>query len=186
MARTRRLTQLRALCCAVLAGLISLTLFAAIMHELAAPVWGVNRMNRTVVPIQLAAKSATGAESTMQATPLPLENAATETEIEAVSQAVRAYLPASKLTERPLVLLDIDPLLASTQDDGNLQQIVLRLLINEYGDVDQVLAEDAALPPELLHALQQRFLRARFLPGRLLDRAVPSALRIAVTLQAIP
>ena len=36
----------------------------------------------------------------------------------------------------------------------------------------------------LLWQLQQRFLQARFLPGRLQGLAVPSALRIAVTLQA--
>ena len=84
-----------------------------------------------------------------------------------------------------MIVQDIDSLLTSEEDDNSQQQTVLRLLINEYGDVDQVLVEDTALPTELLRELQQRFLLARFLPGRLLDRAVPSAIRIAVSLQVI-
>lgn len=159
------------------------------MRALATPVWGVNG---TTAAIQLTIKPDSDMASTMSAMPLPLmplllmpqppEHAGTEQGL----QSARTYLPASQLTERPLVLQDIDPLLASTHDDSSESQIVLRLLINEYGDVDQVLAEDAALPAELLRQLQQHFLQARFLPGRLLDRAVPSALRIAVSLQAMP
>lgn len=190
MARTRRLIQRQALCCALLASFISIVLFAVIMRALATPVWGVNG---TTVAIQLTIKPDkpdkpdSHAASTTSAMPLPLmpqppEQAGTEQGL----QSARTYLPASQLTERPLVLQDIDPLLASTHDDSSQQQVVLRLLINEYGDVDQVLAEDTALPADLLRQLQQRFLQARFLPGRLLDRAVPSALRIAVSLQAMP
>lgn len=182
MARTRRLIQIQALCSALLASFISIALFAAIMHALAAPVLGVNG---TTVVIQLTIKPdrhAASITSLMPLPPLPPEQAGTTAGL----QSVRTYLPASQLTERPLVLQDIDPLLASTHDDSGQQQVVLRLLINEYGDVDQVLAEETALPADLLRQLQQRFLQARFLPGRLMDRAVPSALRIAVSLQAMP
>ena len=185
MARTRGLIKQRALCCAVLASFICISLFAVIMHTLAAPVWGVNG---TTVVIQFAIKPDSGAANNTSAMllpplpPLPPDQAGTEQE----QHSVRTYLPVSQLTERPLVLQDIDPLLASTHDDSSQQQVVLRLLINEYGDVDQVLAEETALPADLLRQLQQRFLQARFLPGRLLDRAVPSALRIAVSLQTMP
>lgn len=84
---------------------------------------------------------------------------------------------------RDIDALLTDPLLTDAQDTAS-QQLTLQLLINEYGDVDQVLVEDAVLSAELIWQIQQRFLLARFLPGRLQGRAVPSALRIAVTLQA--
>ena len=193
----------------MLASLISIALMGAIMLELVAPVWGVNS---TIVPIQLVQQTDSSKENSIenrtQSSSPHSEISATAIDIananEVVLQAAQhsapqpspqpapqpalqpspAYLPASKLTERPLVLQDIDPLLTSEEDDSQ-KQIVLRLLINEYGDVDQVLVEDAALPTALLHELQRRFLLARFLPGRLLDRAVPSAMRIAVSLQVM-
>jgi hypothetical protein len=169
----------RQLCCAVLASLIAMTLFAAILRGLAAPLWGVQGGSMVM---QVTMQPAAVADQAVQAAqPLSLAEAV------AVPQTARAdlanYLSASRLTERPLVLQDIDPMLLDAHDE-NKQQIVLRLLINEYGDVDQVLVEDAALPAAVLWELQQRFLQARFLPGRLLDRAVPSALRIAVTLHS--
>ena len=63
------------------------------------------------------------------------------------------------------------------------------MLINEYGDVDNVLfsghpdaTADASLPAVLLDELKQRFLEARFLPGRLHGQAVRSAFSIRVSL----
>lgn len=94
----------------------------------------------------------------------------------------RVYLPAGKLSQRPLILQDIEPILTDGSQSSSESRLILRLLINEYGDVDQVLPEDATLPAPIVSELQQRFLRARFLPGRLKGLAVPSALRIVVTL----
>ncbi len=102
------------------------------------------------------------------------------------------YLPASQLTEKPLVLNDIDPELSGRFAFIHPQSLMLTLLINEYGDVDRVLVseqkaavegmEETTLPAILLDELIQRFLETRFLPGRLHGQAVPSALTIRVSL----
>ena len=96
------------------------------------------------------------------------------------------YLPVSQLTERPLVVNDIDSDLSDRFAGVNSQSLVLVLLINEYGDVDQVLPDgdewNDVLPAVLKDDLRQRFLTARFLPGRLHGRPVRCALRIAVML----
>ena len=97
------------------------------------------------------------------------------------------YVPASRLTERPVIWNDIDPELSERFSGVAAQSLRLTLLINEYGDVDRVLFDDGdsreSLPAVLRDELEQRFLAARFLPGRLHGRPVPSALRIAVDLR---
>lgn len=90
------------------------------------------------------------------------------------------YLPASVLTERPQVLRDIEP---EWHFPGVLlPNLVALLLINEYGDVDRVLLDQASLSPMLEEDLRLRFLAMRFTPGRLHDRPVKSALRIEIRL----
>ena len=100
------------------------------------------------------------------------------------------YLPAELLTDKPSVVIDIDPELSRRFAFILPQSLELCLLINEYGDVDRVLrveplgAEQAGepLPSVLLEELMQRFLDTRFLPGRLHGQAVRSALTIRVSL----
>ena len=101
------------------------------------------------------------------------------------------YLPAALLTDKPSVLIDIDPELSQRFTFILPQTLELQLLINEYGDVDRVLLEEPlaadgsvdALPPVLLEELMQHFLEARFLPGRLHGQPVRSALKIRVSLE---
>lgn len=164
------------LCCALLATLLAIALCASILRSMVVPVAGIGGLKAGREVLQITLLPATVVAASMQSVK-PKSEAVTE------KLNARAYLPVSKLSERPLILQDIDPLLTNAQDTAT-QQLVLQLLINEYGDVDQVLVEDAVVPAELLKQLQQRFLQARFLPGRLQGFAVPSALRIAVTLQA--
>lgn len=96
------------------------------------------------------------------------------------------YLPVSQLTERPVVVNDIDAELSDRFAGVRSQSLMLVLLINEYGDVDKVLMDggqqQGALPSVLMDELRQRFLEARFLPGRRYGRPVRCALRIAVML----
>jgi hypothetical protein len=93
------------------------------------------------------------------------------------------YLPVALLTQRPAVLHDIDPELPESLRKLQPQSVQLLLLINEYGDIDQVELESvAALPTNLLDELRRHFQAMRFIPGRLDDRAVRSALRIRVRL----
>jgi len=96
------------------------------------------------------------------------------------------YLPASKLDFKPQVVRDIDPDLLENFRGVQAQWLNLTLFINEYGDVDQVIVEPFSmtsdLPEQLLADLKQRFLEARFTPGRLQNQLVRSQLRIRVHL----
>ena len=93
------------------------------------------------------------------------------------------YFPVSMLTQRPVVLQDIDPELPESLRRLEPQSFYLTLFINEYGDVDEVkLASIAALPPFTLDELKRHFAVMRFMPGRLEGRAVRCALQIHVQL----
>lgn len=97
------------------------------------------------------------------------------------------YVPASQLDIKPQVIRDIDPDLLENFRGVQAQWLNLTLFINEYGDVDQVLVESFLfthdLPERLLADLKQRFLEARFTPGRLQNQAVRTQLRIRVHLE---
>jgi hypothetical protein len=93
------------------------------------------------------------------------------------------YLPASMLTQRPIVLLDIHPELPASLQGVEPQFVDMLLLINTYGDVDQVLLESLpTLSASMVQELRQHFQVMRFMPGRWEGQAVPSALRIRVQL----
>lgn len=100
-----------------------------------------------------------------------------------------AYVPAAELSERPLLLQDIDALLdlpsagIAVPDTLSVQQGTGILLINERGGVDRVQFESTAFPRYLEVMLTQRFAEARFLPGKIDGKPVRSALRIALRLQ---
>jgi hypothetical protein len=107
-------------------------------------------------------------------------------EITPPSPMTHPYLPASQLDFKPQIVRDIDPELLENYRGVQAQWLNLTLLINEYGDVDQVIVEpfsmNSDLPERLLADLKQRFLEARFTPGRLHNQLVRSQLRIRVHL----
>lgn len=94
----------------------------------------------------------------------------------------RTYFTVDSLSERPLILQDIDPTVLENFEDISLKKLILRLMISEYGDVEKVIIEEAKLSEELLPEIESAFLRARFSPGRIQGLAVPSTLRIEVKL----
>jgi hypothetical protein len=100
-----------------------------------------------------------------------------------------AYVPVAELSERPLLVQDIDGLLdlasagIADPDWRPAQQVVAILLISEQGSVDQLRFEESVVPRYLESVLAQRFSHARFLPGKIDGRPVPSALRIALQWQ---
>ena len=96
---------------------------------------------------------------------------------------VAGYLPASMLTQRPIVLVDIHPELPASLQGAEPQFVDMLLLINTYGDVDQVLLESLpTLSVSMVQQLRQHFQVMRFMPGQWEGQAVPSALRIRVQL----
>jgi hypothetical protein len=93
------------------------------------------------------------------------------------------YLPASMLTQRPIVLVDVHPELPESLQGVAPQFIDLLLLISAYGDVDQVRLESVpTLSAAMVQELQQHFQVMRFMPGQWEGQAVPTALRIRVQL----
>ena len=96
-------------------------------------------------------------------------------------QGVNGYLPVSALSERPELLKDIDPEWYLYGLD--LPSLSALLLINEYGDVDDLVIDIPFLTPMLLEDLRTRFRAARFLPGRLHGQPVKVALRVVIQLE---
>ena len=93
------------------------------------------------------------------------------------------YRPVSMLTQRPIVLLDVHPELPESLQGVAPQFVDLLLLINTYGDVDQVLLKSLpTLSAAMVQELRQHFQVMRFMPGQWEGQAVPSALRIRVQL----
>jgi hypothetical protein len=107
-------------------------------------------------------------------------------EITPPSTMVSPYLLVSQLDIKPQIVRDIDPDLLENFRGVQAQWLNLTLLINEYGDVDRVFIEltsmTSDLPEQLLADLKQRFIEARFTPGRLQNQVVRSQLRIRVYL----
>ncbi len=96
-------------------------------------------------------------------------------------QGVTGYLPVSALSERPELLKDIDP--EWYLQGLDLPSLSALLLINEYGDIDDLVIDAPVLTPMLLEDLRMRFRAARFLPGRLEGQPVKVALRVVIELE---
>ena len=96
-------------------------------------------------------------------------------------QGINGYLPVSELSERPELLKDIDP--EWYLQGLDLPSLSALLLINEYGDVDDLVIDIPFLTPMLLEDLRTRFRAARFLPGRLHGQPVKVALRVVIQLE---
>jgi len=94
---------------------------------------------------------------------------------------VNGYLPVSALSERPELLKDINP--EWYLQGLDLPSLSALLLINEYGDVDDLVIDTPVLTPMLLEDLQMRFRAARFLPGRIDGQPVKVVLRIVIQLE---
>jgi hypothetical protein len=94
------------------------------------------------------------------------------------------YFRLSELTEKPQVLHDTAPdpfpLL-----DVPPQTATLRLLINEYGDIDRVEIEQSDLPDLVARALVDSFSKTKFRPGKRDAVAVKSQLKIEVRLESV-
>jgi len=97
-----------------------------------------------------------------------------------VAQAMSTYIPASMLSERPQLWADIDPEWYLFGTD--MPAISAMLLINEFGDVDDLIIDMPSLTPMLLEDLRNRFRSARFIPGRQDGQPVKTMLHITIRL----
>lgn len=125
------------------------------------------------------ASVATAAASSTPAAGLAPSKPAAEPEL----PPAPAYLAGGKLDPGPRPLTDIDP---AYPPEANLQegQVVLRLLINEAGEVDNV-AVVRASPKGLFEASAlTAFSAAKFSPGKLLG--VPVKSQVTIEVQFMP
>lgn len=127
----------------------------------------------------LAAQAAPPAVAARASEAAPLAKAPPQPEL----PPAPAYLAGGKLDPGPRPLNDIDP---AYPPEANLQegQVVLRLLINESGDVDNV-AVVRAYPKGLFDASAlAAFSGAKFAPGRLMG--VPVKSQVTIEVQFMP
>lgn len=95
------------------------------------------------------------------------------------------YFRGKDLTEKPLVLRDIPPDVGHFLLDVMPQSVMAHLLVNEAGDVDQVILEDSELPPHAESLLRGVFLKVKFRPGKIGSMAVKSRVKIEVTIEPV-
>lgn len=97
-----------------------------------------------------------------------------------VPDAETRYFPARELTVRPRVTVDVRPDIRITGVPS--QTVILRLFINESGDIDRVVTEQSFLPEELAGQINDAFAKLKFQPGTIGDTPVKSQMKIEVRL----
>jgi len=96
------------------------------------------------------------------------------------------YLPVEELDERPLIRSSVEPEFPPHAPVAS-GRVILRLLINEAGAVDQTVALSSTPPGVFEAAAVEAFASARFTPGRKHGVAVKSALTVELRFgEALP
>lgn len=127
--------------------------------------------------------SAKSTGSPIDVAPVPMQKPGGEAPIFPVVMPPEPYyFLVDELTENPRVEVDISPELVFFVPNGMSQLAILRLLINEQGDVDQVMVEGSALPKETQHLMIDAFSKTKFQPGKIDGISVKSELEIEVAL----
>ena len=103
----------------------------------------------------------------------------------ALLPALPYYFSAKDLTQKPLVARDVPADLMLVVPDVPAQAATLQILINEYGEVDQVIVEDSLLPEAAQKTVVDAFVKARFHPGEINGVPVKSQLKIEIMLEDI-
>lgn len=92
------------------------------------------------------------------------------------------YFRVRELTQKPVAVSEVQTYIASKPNDLAQPPTILRLYINEAGEVDEVETETTGLSSETIIVLRENFKKARFSPGRINELAVNSQIRIEVML----
>lgn len=95
------------------------------------------------------------------------------------------YLPATELDVRPQIRTPVEPAFPP-EANATSGRVVLRLLINETGAVDQAIVIAADPPGPFGEAAMEAFAPARFTPGRKDGLAVKSALTLELRFGRAP
>lgn len=100
------------------------------------------------------------------------------------AQTIEAYyFPSVYLEVKPQVVIDAKFDLSAPLPPGSNSTFVLVLLINEYGDVDQIQFDDANLSDEIQQMIRKAFAQAKFQAGKIGDKPVKSQIKISVSLE---
>ncbi len=95
------------------------------------------------------------------------------------------YFQPSELTEQPVVVVDVSPDLSAVFSSGLSQLAVLDLLINESGDIDDVIMENSSLAEPAQQLIKNAFSKTKFNPGKVAGMPVKSQLKIEVVLEGV-
>ena len=95
------------------------------------------------------------------------------------------YFRTSELTQKPVVVQDISSSFVIVVPDVPAQAAILRLFVNDEGNIDKVLIEDSHLPEHAERRIRDAFSRIRFQPGKIGRQAVRSQFRIEVLLEEV-
>lgn len=93
------------------------------------------------------------------------------------------YFLSKELSEKPVVIEDINQDLRIALPGIEAQSLVLILLINEEGLIDRVELEKTDLPLEIATQVINTFSSLKFQPGKIDQVAVKSQLKIEVQLE---
>lgn len=117
--------------------------------------------------------------------PAPLSISETDALLPLSKATFPYYFQITELSVKPRVAEDHTTSLALVVPGIEPQPVVLRLLISEYGDVDEVVIEESHFPDELVHRIVEAFTKVKFHPGKIDENAVKSQIKIEVTLQGV-
>lgn len=95
------------------------------------------------------------------------------------------YFRMSELTEKPVLLHDALADLILRVPGLPPQPVILRLLINDEGEIDRVLVEDSFLAGDIERYVKDAFSRVRFEPGKIGRIAVRSQMRVEARLESM-
>jgi hypothetical protein len=96
-----------------------------------------------------------------------------------------AFITTKQLTEKPQVQVDINPDIAMRLATNKNRVAILRLRINELGDIDQVLFEHGDFSEAEIEFLTTACKAMKFAPGKLGKIPVKSEMRIEMTIEAL-
>lgn len=97
-------------------------------------------------------------------------------------QAAPYYFATKELTQKPIVIRDVPVDMLLHVPGVPTQAAVLRMLINEYGDVDRIIVENSLLPDSAQEIVIDAFSKIRFHPGEIRGTSVKSQIKIEVIL----
>lgn len=95
------------------------------------------------------------------------------------------YFPTAELTERPLTSSDPAPEIALGFTANTSGLAILRLQINEQGEVDHVIVDESDFADAEQRLLVDAFAKMKFKPGHIAGTTVKSEMRIEVVVERI-